>query len=254
VDPAGKVALVTGGGYGIGRGIAKQLAAAGSLVVVDDIHDEHGDESVQIIQQAGGQAAYIHGDTTKDADVARMVAFTTDTFGGLDIVVNNGGGGFGPPYYPHNPREQWRAILDMYLYAYMSVLQESLTAMPGGGVIVNISSMAGVGYGPYWYAEYGAAKAAIIRLSAALAPLAQTHQVRVNCICPNWVATEGVKKTVAAMTPEQRKAQYVPHELATPEDIGDAVLEFVRDDSMAGRILHHFAHGEQELVPVEAEN
>ena len=56
----------------------------------------------------------------------------------------------------------------MYLYAYMSVIQESLTAMANGGVIVNISSMAGVGYGPYWYAEYGAAKAAVIRLSAAL--------------------------------------------------------------------------------------
>ena len=55
------------------------------------------------------------------------------------------------------------------------------------------------------------------------------------------------------MTPEQRKANYVPDELATPEDIGDAVLEFVRDDSMFGRILHHFAHGEQRLVPLEME-
>jgi NAD(P)-dependent dehydrogenase (short-subunit alcohol dehydrogenase family) len=122
-----------------------------------------------------------------------------------------------------------------------------------GGVIVNISSMAGVGYGPYVYAEYAAAKAAIIRLSAALGSLATTRNVRANCICPNWVATEAVKEIVANMTAEQRKAQYVPDELATPEDIGDAVLEFVRDDGMAGRVLHHYAHGQQKLIPMDVE-
>jgi len=122
----------------------------------------------------------------------------------------------------------------------------------GGGVIVNISSLGGVGYAPYWWPEYAAAKAAIIRLTAALGGLVEQRKVRVNCVAPNWVATEKVLATVANMTPEQRKESYVPDELATPEDIGEVVLEFVRDDSMAGRIIHHFAPGEQRLVPLDA--
>jgi NAD(P)-dependent dehydrogenase (short-subunit alcohol dehydrogenase family) len=253
MNPTGKVALVTGAGYGIGRGIAKQLAAADARIVVDDIHDEHGAETVRMIENAGGQAAFVHGDTTKEEDVRRMIAFAMERFGGLDIIVNNAGGGFGQPYYPNNPLAEWRTVLDWYLYAYMEVIQESLRAMSGGGVIVNVSSMAGVGYKSYWYPEYAAAKAAIIRLTAALGFLAQTQNVRVNCICPNWVATEAVNETVAAMSVDQRKARHVPDNLATPEDIGDAILDFVRDDTMAGRILHHFAPGEQWLVPVEAE-
>jgi NAD(P)-dependent dehydrogenase (short-subunit alcohol dehydrogenase family) len=254
MNPRGKVALITGSGLGIGRGIAAVLAKAGSSVVVNDISEADGGETVRRIEAAGGKAVFVHADITRPADVEHMVAFAETAFGGLDILVNNAGAGE-PPGFPVAPPERWNAVLDVYLRATMSCIQASLPAFErrGGGAVVNISSLAGVGYRPYWWPEYAAAKAAVIRLTAALGSLAETKTVRVNCVCPNWVATEKVRATVAAMSEAQRREQHVPDELATPEDIGEAVLEFVRDETMAGRILHHFAPGEQKLIPVEAE-
>jgi NAD(P)-dependent dehydrogenase (short-subunit alcohol dehydrogenase family) len=254
MDPAGKVALITGSGLGIGRGIAAVLAKAGTSIVVNDISEDAGRETVRRIETAGGKASFVRADITLPADVDRMIAYAEDRFGGLDILVNNAGAGE-PPGFPVAPPERWNAVLDVYLRATMACTQAALPAFDrrGGGAVVNISSLAGVGYRPYWWPEYAAAKAAVIRLTAALGSLAETRNVRVNCVCPNWVATEKVKLTVAAMSEAQRREQYVPDELATPEDIGEVVLEFVRDETMAGRIIHHFAHGEQRLVPFEDE-
>jgi NAD(P)-dependent dehydrogenase (short-subunit alcohol dehydrogenase family) len=254
MDPAGKVALITGSGLGIGRGIAAVLTRAGASIVVNDISEDDGRETVRRIEANGGKAAFVRADITLPADIERMIAFAEDSFGGLDILVNNAGAGE-PPGFPVAPPDRWNAVLDVYLRATMSCMQTALLAFErrGGGVVVNISSLAGVGYRPYWWPEYAAAKAAVIRLTAALGSLAETKKVRVNCVCPNWVATEKVKLTVAAMSEAQRREQHVPDELASPEDIGEVVLEFVRDETMAGRIIHHFAHGEQRLVPFEEE-
>lgn len=254
MDPAGKVALVTGSGLGVGRGIAGVLAKAGASVVVNDIDEMNGGETVRRIEEAGGQAAFVRADITSTGGIDRMLDCAEKTFGGLDILVNNAGAG-DPPGFPIAHPERWNAVLDVYLRAPMATMQYALPMFDkrGGGVVVNISSLGGVGYGPYWWPEYAAAKAAIIRLTAALGGLAEQRKVRVNCVAPNWVATEKVLKTVAGMTAAQRKENYVPDELATPEDIGEVVLEFVRDDSKAGRIIHHFAHGEQRLVPLDQE-
>ena len=252
MDPAGKVGLVTGSGLGIGRGIAGVLAKAGASVVVNDVDEKNGCETVHRIEAAGGTAAFVRADITSTSGIDRMLEFAEKTFGGLDILVNNAGAG-DPPGFPIAHPERWNAVLDVYLRAPMATIQYALPMFDkrGGGVIVNISSLGGVGYGPYWWPEYAAAKAAIIRLTAALGGLAEQRKVRVNCVAPNWVATEKVVKTVAGMTAEQRKENYVPGPMATPEDIGEVVLEFVRDESMAGRIIHHFAPGEQRLVPLD---
>src|SRR4051812_41318048 len=88
---AGKIAIVTGAGSGFGEGIATRFAAEGAKVIVNDINEAGGRRVAAAIVVAGGQAAFCAGDVSKDADVARLVAFTVSEFGDLDIVVNNAG-------------------------------------------------------------------------------------------------------------------------------------------------------------------
>jgi NAD(P)-dependent dehydrogenase (short-subunit alcohol dehydrogenase family) len=102
----------------------------------------------------------------------------------------------------------------------------------GGGAVVNVGSTAGLGFGPHVSPEYSAAKAALIRLTATLAPLSDSHGVRVNCVVPDWVATERGLREWAALPVADRGADLVPLDRLT-----DAVVAFVEDESLAGRVL-----------------
>jgi len=255
----GKVALVTGAGYGIGRGIARQLAAAGVRIVVNDVHDEHGGETLGMIESAGGTAAFIHADVTlDDEEIRRMVAFAKEAFGGLDILVNNAGSYYNPPFFPEAKPVDWQGTLNIFLRAYMTSMQLGIEAMKsrGGGAIVNISSSAGVGFrADNEWPDYAAAKAAVMRLTATLAPLRESTNLRVNCICPGWVATENVRAYLANWSDEQKKAQDVPARgpdaMLQPTDIGDAVVHFVRHDALAGRIMLYYEPGKCRIIPAD---
>jgi len=96
--------------------------------------------------------------------------------------------------------------------------------------------MGGIGFQPYDLPEYGAAKAGVVRLTASLGTLQERMNVRVNCICPGWVDTPASRRTRARMTPEERRT-LVPPVLLLPEEIAEAALMFVEDDSMAGRVM-----------------
>ncbi len=253
MDIQGKVALVTGAGYGIGRGIAKRLAAERALVIVDDIHGEHGPETVALIERAGGKAAYMQADVTRDDDVRRMIGFAEEKFGGLDVLVNNAGSYYDPPYYPEADPANWQAILDIFLRSYMSVMRHAMSAMRRrGGVIVNISSAAGVGFrADSDWPDYAAAKAAVVRLTVTLAPLQEQLNIRVNCICPGWVATERVLEYLSRWTAKQKAAANVPERMLTPEDIGDAVVQCARDENLAGRVMLYYEPGKKRLIPTD---
>ena len=123
----------------------------------------------------------------------------------------------------------------------------------GGGAIVNLSSMAGVRFTPHDSPEYAAAKAGIMRFTATLAPLKERSNIRVNCITPNWVATERVRSYVPQLTAQQRADWWVPDMdvMATPEDIADAVVQLVEDDSLCGRAMLYGERGKKRLVPVD---
>jgi NAD(P)-dependent dehydrogenase (short-subunit alcohol dehydrogenase family) len=245
-----RIALVTGGGGpGTGRAIAVRLARAGAAVVAADIDEDGGRETVRRIESEGGRAAFVRADVTAESEVRDMVAFAEATLGGLDILVNSAGG-TPPPHFPDAPVEHWSRFLDLNLRAPMLAIHYALAAMSrrGGGAIVNISSVAGVGYAPHSSPEYSAAKAGLIRLTATLAPLAERVGVRVNCIIPNWIGTEEVKAEIAAMTPAERAE--VPDELTPPEDIAEAVARFVEDDTHAGRVLIWWSGEEPRLLPV----
>jgi NAD(P)-dependent dehydrogenase (short-subunit alcohol dehydrogenase family) len=118
---------------------------------------------------------------------------------------------------------------------------------------VNLSSMAGVGFTSHDFPEYAAAKAGIMRFTSTLAPLKERLNIRVNCIAPNWVATEKVRSYVPQLTAQQRADWWVPDidVMATPEDIADAVVQLVGDDSLYGRVMLYGKRGKKWLVPVD---
>jgi NAD(P)-dependent dehydrogenase (short-subunit alcohol dehydrogenase family) len=221
-----KRAVVTGGAVGIGRAIAQRLAAAGAEVVVADIDVAGGSRTCELI---GSSARFLRVDLRDDAAVTDLMACQPQ------ILVNNAGGGAVlRPCFPEASAERWSASLALNLRAPMLSTHLALSAMQaaGGGAVVNIGSTAGLGFGPHVSPEYSAAKAALIRLTATLAPLSQSHGVRVNCVVPDWVATERGLRERAALPVAERGHELVPLEVLT-----DAVVRFVEDDTLAGRVM-----------------
>jgi NAD(P)-dependent dehydrogenase (short-subunit alcohol dehydrogenase family) len=252
VEIHGKVAVVTGAGAGIGRAVALRLAHEGAAVVVADVDADAGDGAVREVQAGGGRAAFARADVTSEADVSRMVGFAEATFGGLDVLVNNAGG-VTAPYFPEGDPEHWGRAIDLNLRGAMLGVHFGVRAMQrrGGGAIVNVSSMGGIGFQPYDKPEYGAAKAGVVRLTASLAPLQAKMGVRVNCICPGWVDTPASRRSRAAMTPAER-GKLVPPVLLRPEEIAGAVVMFVKDEAMAGRVMLWPEGAPWQIVPLDA--
>jgi NAD(P)-dependent dehydrogenase (short-subunit alcohol dehydrogenase family) len=250
----GRVALVTGAGAGgTGRAIALRLARGGAAVVVDDLDEDGGRMTVRLAEEAGGRAVFVRADVTMETDIERMVAVAERTFGGLDILVNNAGG-TPQPHFPEAAREHWGRTLDLNLRGPMLAIQEALPVMRkrGGGAIVNISSVAGLGYAPHSSPEYSAAKAGLARLTATLAPLQERENVRVNCIVPNWIGTEEVFAEIASMSPEERSE--VPDVLTSPEEIAELVVELVEDPSLAGRVFVWWTGKAPEPMSIDSGN
>ena len=245
-----KVAVVTGAGSGIGLAVARRLAHDGAAVVVADVDEDAGASAVRKMHSEGGRAAFVLVDVAVESDVEKMVAFAEEEFGGLDVLVNNAGGVTGP-YFPESEPDQWGRVIDLNLRGVMLAIHFGVRAMRQGGAIVNISSMGGIGFGPYDAPEYGAAKAGVVRLTASLATLEERMGVRVNCICPGWVDTPASRRSRAEMTPEERDKS-VPPVLLQPEEIAEAVVMFVEDESMAGRVMIWQEGEPWQIVPTDA--
>jgi NAD(P)-dependent dehydrogenase (short-subunit alcohol dehydrogenase family) len=217
MEIAGRVAVVTGAAVGTGRAIALALADAGADIVAADVDEDGGRRTAE---DAGGR--FMRADMTVADDVRALIGASEPT-----ILVNNaGGGGHIPPHFPEATPEQWGAKLDLNLRAPMLATQLALEPMraAGGGAVVNVASTAGLGDEPYASPEYGAAKAGLIRFTSTLGAL---EGVRVNCLIPDWVATERVTREERASTPP----------LVALSEVADGVLRLIRDDSLAGRSL-----------------
>ncbi|HVD11724.1 MAG TPA: SDR family oxidoreductase [Gaiellaceae bacterium] len=238
MEVRGKIAIVTGAAAGIGRAVATALATEGAAVVLADVDNDEGRRAAE---ELGGR--FVHADVLVDDDLRALVAAAE----GLEILVNNAGGAPGPNY-PEASIEHWSRTLELNLRSTMVATQLALEAMTDGGAIVNVSSMAGYGLYPHGAPEYAAAKAGVMRLSGALSPLGASAGIRVSCVCPDWVDTPAVHRSLASMTDEER-AQ-VP-ELVTAEEIASLVLDLIRDDTSAGRVLIRPADGPAMVVPLE---
>ncbi|HEU4573287.1 MAG TPA: SDR family oxidoreductase [Candidatus Limnocylindrales bacterium] len=198
----GRVALIPGGGGGIGSALAEGLAAAGARVAVAGRHREPLEAAADRVRSAGSEALVIEADATSEADAERMVAETIGRFGRLDIVVNAVGGGAGNALHPAEeyPREAWDWILELNLRSTLVPTQPAVRAMieaGHGGVVLNLSSVRanlGINAG---YSAYVAAKGAISSLTRQWATEWAKHGIRVNAIMPTFVDTPQVASLLA---------------------------------------------------------
>jgi NAD(P)-dependent dehydrogenase (short-subunit alcohol dehydrogenase family) len=233
----GRVALITGGASGIGKATAKRIAAEGGAVVIADLQDGAGKDVVAEIEDAGGRAAYVHLDVTDEDGWAAAVAFAVDTFGGLDVLVNNAGIGDTEPIEV-TTTATWNkvvAVTQTSVFLGMKAAAEALKAS-GHGAVVNVSSMYGLvgsGVSP----AYHAAKGAVRLLTKTTALGWAAAGVRVNSVHPGYIDTPILGDTdrdaLVGATPMAR--------LGRPEEIAAAIAFLASDDAS-------FATGAELLI------
>ncbi|HZR83596.1 MAG TPA: SDR family oxidoreductase [Candidatus Binatia bacterium] len=231
----GKVAVVTGGGNGIGRATVLRFLQEGARVVVADLNEATGAETMELAGRAGGKerARFVKTDVAAEGDVERAVALATREFGGLDCIFNNAGvaGAFGP--ITHLDAGEWDytfAVLVKGVFLGIKHAARVLRAQGRGGSIVNTASIAGLsgGDGPQ---AYSAAKAAVINLTRAVAIELAPDRIRVNAICPGAILTPLLHRgNPELMQPLLEKYQPWP-DAGLPEDIAAAALFLASDDA-----------------------
>ena len=189
---AGKVALITGGASGIGRGCAETLAAEGATVIVTDLQDAKGAETVEAIRKAGGKAEYLHQDVTDEAEWETVVAAVRKSHGRLDILVNNAGIGLGGSVLTMTLAD-WRKQTAVNLDGVFLGCKHSIPLMRAsgdGGSIINMSSVAGL-KGSAILAGYCATKGGVrlFTKSVAMECAAAGDKIRVNSVHPGIIET-----------------------------------------------------------------
>jgi NAD(P)-dependent dehydrogenase (short-subunit alcohol dehydrogenase family) len=210
----GKVAIVTGGGTGIGRGIAMALAEAGARVVICGRRKAPLGESAETIWKAGGGAVSVQADVSQPKDVDRLIRKTQDTYGPVDILVNNAGIGGGAPIHTHDIGT-WDRILAVNLRGPFLTCRAVLPSMRQrrSGHIINISSESGL---EYYQGDgaYGVSKHALNALGEYIQRENQDLGIRVDTICPGMVVTEMSKGRPGL---DEAKCLY-------PQDVADLVI------------------------------
>ncbi|MGM7668346.1 SDR family NAD(P)-dependent oxidoreductase [Microbacterium sp. A93] len=230
---AGKSAIVTGAGSGIGRGIAKCFAEQGAAVTVADMALEAAEETVAQITASGGRAIAVRTNVTSAEDVASMVDATVTEFGGVDILVNNAGISFGDTLKLHElEQDAWQLIMDVNLTGVFLCCKHTLPSLiaRGGGSIVNIASAAAIGMAPR--AAYAASKGGVVAITRSLAFQYGENNIRVNAICPGPVETPMSNAVRASgMYDDDGIVDLSIKRRGTPEDIANAALYFASDEA-----------------------
>ncbi|NLY86175.1 MAG: 3-oxoacyl-ACP reductase FabG [Tissierellia bacterium] len=233
-----KVAIITGGGRGIGEATAKKFIKEGAKVVIADINQEDIERTVEEIREMGGEVEGIYVDVTKMESVNRMIEFTLEKFGRLDILVNNAGITMDATLLKMT-EDQWDKVVDVNLKGVFNCGQAAARVMAdqGSGVILNASSVVGL-YGNFGQTNYAATKWGVIGMTKTWAKELGRKGVRVNAVAPGFIATPMVKKMpekVINMMKEKTPLQ----RLGEPEEIANAYAFLASDEAqfITGAVL-----------------
>ncbi len=233
---ANKVAVLTGAGSGIGRATALLFAREGAQVVVADCVRETGEETVTLIEQAGGEAIFAQADVSQAADVQRMIQTTVATYGKIDILFNNAAVTL-PASVVDTTEEVWQKTMDIDLKGVFLPCKYAIPHMieNGGGVIINTSSMCGMVASPN-QAPYSAAKGGVIALTRQMAIDYAGHNIRVNAVAPSEVRTPMFLGFINRSPDPEKQMQNLIERIplgrvAEPEELARVVLFLASDDS-----------------------
>jgi NAD(P)-dependent dehydrogenase (short-subunit alcohol dehydrogenase family) len=229
---AGKVALITGGGSGIGRATAVAFAREGAKVVIGDIVAEGGDRTVNLIRDTGGEAIFIQADVSKDDQVGKLVGGAVDAFGRVDCAFNNAGIEQQPAQIPDISDELWHRVLSIDLTGVWLCMKHEIPQMlkQGAGSIVNTSSILGLVALP-GMAAYNAAKGGVAQLTRSGALEYAKANIRVNAVAPGFILTPMVERNIPADSPQGKafNAAQPMGRMGRPEEIAEAVLWLCSD-------------------------
>lgn len=227
--PTADSAIVTGGSRGIGRTVAEQLADHGVDVTICSRTEAEVTETAEEIADAyEGTCLGVECDVRDREAVDAMVEQTVDTFGGVDLLVNNAGASFMAAFDDISPNG-WQSVLDVNLTGTVNCTQSASEPLQsGGGAVVNVASLAGQQGAPYM-THYAAAKAAVINFTSSLAYEWAGDGVRVNCVAPGYIATPGLESQMG-ISAEEIDREGIDRTVGLPAEVAD-IVQFLASDA-----------------------
>ncbi|GAB2779175.1 3-oxoacyl-ACP reductase [Rhabdobacter roseus] len=230
-----KVALITGGGNGIGRETALLFAQEGAQVVVTDVNDEAGQETVSLITAAGGTARYFRADVSKAADCEAMVAFAEEQYGKLNVLFNNAGIMHSDDDNAMTTEEAvWDLTMNINAKGVFLGCKYGIPALrrAGGGSIINTASFVAILGAATPQVAYTASKGAVLALTRELATIHARENIRVNALCPGPLRTELLMKFLNTEEKKQRRLVHIPMgRFGEAKEMAYAALYLASDES-----------------------